>query len=91
VDYRTIMLSRFNIQYLNRIGNSVAFIKEWTIRESAIKCYGDLTLNSIYGVETYRNILKCDGKPDLEYHVFRYENTYICVTRKLVEHKKTKK
>jgi phosphopantetheinyl transferase len=78
-------MSRFNLQLYNRLNSQTEFIKYWAIRESAIKCYGDLTLNSIYRIKTAKetNVLKCEGKKDLEYYVFFHDNVCVCVAKNI--------
>jgi phosphopantetheinyl transferase len=85
VDFRSLIMSRFNIQLYCQLNSQKEFIKHWTIRESAIKCYGDMTLNSIYSIKTNDelDLLKCDGKEDLEYHTFFYDELCVCVCRKI--------
>jgi phosphopantetheinyl transferase len=82
--YRSLLMSKFNLQFYTKLKSHKEFVKQWTIRESAIKCYGDLTLNSIYRIETNdnQNILKCEGKEDLEYSVFFHDEICICISRK---------
>ena len=77
-------MSKFNLQFYTSLKSHKEFVKQWTIRESAIKCYGDLTLNSIYRIETSNkhNILKCEGKEDLEYCVFIHKELCIGVSKK---------
>lgn len=85
IDFRLLITTKFNFQLYNRLNSKKEFIKQWTIRESAIKCYGDLTLNSIYRIKTNEenNVLKCEGKKDLQYHVFYYKNLCICVSKSI--------
>ena len=82
--FRSLLMSKFNLQFYTSLKSHKEFVKQWTIRESAIKCYGDLTLNSIYRIETSNkhNILKCEGKEDLEYCVFIHKELCIGVSKK---------
>lgn len=84
-DFRSFIMSRFNFQLYTQLNSQKEFIKQWTIRESAIKCHGDLTLNSIYKIKTNDddNVLKCEGKEDLEYHVFFHNNVCVCVSKNI--------
>jgi phosphopantetheinyl transferase len=84
-DFRNLIMSKFNFQLYCKLNSQEEFVKQWTIRESAIKCYGDLTLNSIYKInnDEKNRILKCAGKSDIEYYVFNYQNICVCVSRKI--------
>lgn len=83
IDYKALIMSRFNLQLYSHSKTNEEFIKQWAIKESAIKCYGNLTLNSIYRIKTNDNlsILKCENKNDLEYHVFYHDNICFCITK----------